>query len=560
MTQFWMYAALLCAVAIAIVCWPRRRPRLVDREATNVALYRQRIEELSREHGEGRLSDQELATLKDELAASLLLDADGAGVSTASTGNIIDRRAVFIVAALVPLIAFVGYRQLGSIDDVEIAKGTKALVAAEAAPAGADAAHAGADLKSLADKLEARLATKPSDPDGWFLLGRTAVDLQEYARAANAYEKLAALVPTEAVPLIYQAQAQFMQHDRHVTPDVKATIDRALALSPGDPSALELLAVDAFERKDYRATLDYLNQGIAHDMPPEQRAYFSQGIAKTRELLGLPPVPQGAAAMPAGAITRAASPGSNALANGAAGPAIDVAVNVAPGVTIPPGTTIFVVAKAVAGPPMPLAVQRRTAADLPFKVRLDASSAMSPALTIASVDQVIVSARASRRGTPEHAPDDIEIHSAPLHVGTQAIGLTLTLGGEASVTTTTAASVASTPRGTIVRVLVELGADVHVPPTTPVFVFAREAGGPRMPIAVRRMTVADLPTIVVLDDTSAMQPQRNLSSVGRVEIVARVAKSGGVVPTRGDIEGQSAVIAPRKVKQVVSVLVDKVLP
>ena len=52
MMQFWMYAALLCALAVVVVCWPRRRPWVVDREGTNVALYRQRLDELARERDE----------------------------------------------------------------------------------------------------------------------------------------------------------------------------------------------------------------------------------------------------------------------------------------------------------------------------------------------------------------------------------------------------------------------------------------------------------------------------------------------------------------------------
>ncbi len=115
-----------------------------------------------------------------------------------------------------------------------------------------------------------------------------------------------------------------------------------------------------------------------------------------------------------------------------------------------------------------------------------------------------------------------------------------------------------TPSGTVVRVLVELGPDVRVPPQTAVFVFAREPGGTPMPVAVRRLTAAELPTVVTLDDTTAMQPGRNLSSVPRVEIVARVSRSGTVTAGPGDVEGISAPLQPKAQKQVVGVLVDKV--
>jgi cytochrome c-type biogenesis protein CcmH len=115
-----------------------------------------------------------------------------------------------------------------------------------------------------------------------------------------------------------------------------------------------------------------------------------------------------------------------------------------------------------------------------------------------------------------------------------------------------------TPSGTVVRVLVELGPDVRVPPQTAVYVFAREPGGSPMPVAVRRLTAAELPTVVTLDDTSAMQAGRNLSSAPRVEIVARVSRSGSVTPGPGDVEGISPPLQPKSQTQVVGVLVDKV--
>lgn len=79
----------------------------------------------------------------------------------------------------------------------------------------------------------------------------------------------------------------------------------------------------------------------------------------------------------------------------------------------------------------------------------------------------------------------------------------------------------------------------RVAPTDSVFIFARAAEGPRMPLAVIRKTVQDLPLTFTLDDSMAVMPSMKLSSVDRVVIGVRISKSGSASPGPGDIQGLS---------------------
>ncbi len=83
-----------------------------------------------------------------------------------------------------------------------------------------------------------------------------------------------------------------------------------------------------------------------------------------------------------------------------------------------------------------------------------------------------------------------------------------------------------------------------VRPGDTVFVFARAVDGNRMPLAVQRARVADLPLKFKLDDSMAMSPQSRISDAGAVRIEARVSRSGNATPESGDPFGSSAPVKP----------------
>jgi cytochrome c-type biogenesis protein CcmH len=95
-------------------------------------------------------------------------------------------------------------------------------------------------------------------------------------------------------------------------------------------------------------------------------------------------------------------------------------------------------------------------------------------------------------------------------------------------------------------------------PSDTVFIFARAAEGPRMPLAILRLQVKDLPTTFTLDDSQAMTPAMKLSNFPEVVVGARVSKSANAVPQSGDLQGFS-----QKMKAggaPVKIVIDQVVP
>ncbi len=95
-------------------------------------------------------------------------------------------------------------------------------------------------------------------------------------------------------------------------------------------------------------------------------------------------------------------------------------------------------------------------------------------------------------------------------------------------------------------------------PDDTVFIFARAASGPPMPLAVKRVQVRDLPLDFVLDESMAMSPQMTLARFPQVVVGARISRSGNAMPSSGDLQGISAVVAVGS--EVPEIVIDEVVP
>jgi cytochrome c-type biogenesis protein CcmH len=95
-------------------------------------------------------------------------------------------------------------------------------------------------------------------------------------------------------------------------------------------------------------------------------------------------------------------------------------------------------------------------------------------------------------------------------------------------------------------------------PEDAVFIFARAVQGSRMPLAIVRRQVKDLPYSFVLDDSQAMSPEMKLSKFTEVVVSARISKAGSAVPQSGDLQGASKAV--KVGSKDVTVVIDAAVP
>jgi cytochrome c-type biogenesis protein CcmH len=127
---------------------------------------------------------------------------------------------------------------------------------------------------------------------------------------------------------------------------------------------------------------------------------------------------------------------------------------------------------------------------------------------------------------------------------------------EAAAATPSVATAGATVKGTV---RLDQALRAKVKDTDTVFVFAQATNGPRMPLAVLRAQVKDLPLQYTLDDSMAMNAAMNLSSAPEVVVVARVSKGGSAMPQSGDLQGRSGPVRTAAAAPV-DIVIGEVVP
>lgn len=392
----WLGFGGLLVVALLFVALPlwRRAPRQPAAEpgaASNVAAFRARRQELDEQRERGEMDAARHRELLAEAELLLVADAGvdaGAGAVPGRSGG-----AWLLVLSGVAVLGFAvaGYARLGAAPDLAL----RALLAQDSGTSSAE----------LATHLRARLVQRPDNTYYRLFLARLELEAGHLDDALTAYRELLKREPDATQVRAEYAQALFLAAGNKITDSVRTEAEQVLVQDPGNPTALGLRGISAFQAGDYHSAIAAWNAVIAAAPASGEADAVRGAIAAARARLGEAPPPP---------LVRVAV---------RLGPGVDVDI----GAGIAPDTPVFVFVREWQGPPMPVAARRLRFADLPVTLEFDDSTALTPARPLSSIGTIEVVARLALGGTPTPSPGDIEGRAGPFDRSPQVIGADLVI-------------------------------------------------------------------------------------------------------------------------------------
>lgn len=415
MVNLWLGVAALVVIALLFIWMPflRRSEPLsendVDRDAQNVEIFKNRLAELERELAENNLDQTSFAALKAELEATLLGEVvpqtEQASAKDAAK-NSVPIWVPLLMTVLIPLTAVFFYFQQGYSKPL--------AVAIERAETQMNSPMVQAATQHI-QQLKQRLEANPEDPEGWFLLARTFVNLERYQEAYEAFAIVGDIVGEHPGILSQQAQALYYLNQNQLTEEAQQLLTRAQQLDPRDPSMLGFAGIVAFDHGEFQQAIGFWETALNSGKPEVNRESLMLAIEQAKsELAALGQTTDAAPTDESQTLVKAPV---------AAVPGFQVELSLAPELLekVTPETTVFVVAQAVNGPPMPLAAKRMSIADLPASILLDDTAAMSPMMKLSSVPQATIKAIVSFSGSAGVSPGDLVGQTAPLSVNVDQV-------------------------------------------------------------------------------------------------------------------------------------------
>jgi cytochrome c-type biogenesis protein CcmH len=229
----WIIFALMTAAAILAALWPLGRVPRASRGRSDVAVYKDQLQEIDRDRVAGLIGEAEAEAARLEVSRRLLAAADVPPVSAVPGPH--RRRAaaiaILLVLALGPLALYI---MLGSPN-----------LPGEPAYARATTPQGNQSVASLVGQVEAHLAANPDDGAGWEVIAPVYMRLGRFDDAVEARKKALKLNGESATREADLGEAQSAAGNGVVTSDAKASFERAVALDPHDAKARYYLGLAA---------------------------------------------------------------------------------------------------------------------------------------------------------------------------------------------------------------------------------------------------------------------------------------------------------------------------
>ncbi len=434
-TTFIIICVVMTLIAILAVVLPlwfgaRVNPD-ADRRSQVLAILRQQAADLEAERAAGHIDADEYEESRMELERRVLEETRQDENERSGKGTLVARILAVIFLVAIPTASTLAYLALGRYTAMD-----PQFISMMEEQSARQRGHSAREMQKMLDDLRARLEKDPQNANGWFMLARTAAQMNRFDESVEAFKKLNALVPNNADIIADMADMMAAANGKVITPDIEALLQKALRIDPNQWKALALLAIHAWDRQQYVNAALYW-QRLLEVVPPDfpDREQIEANISEAKRLGGvndsISAVSPNAADQ--NAADAQAAEGAEAVSKTAPVPTASPAdmKYVAGTVTISdelrakvkPDDVVFIYARPAEGSRMPVAFMKVTVKDLPYNFTLDSSKTMGMGTqTLENVDVVVVGARISKTGNFMPQAGDLEGEMPnPVEVGDRGL-------------------------------------------------------------------------------------------------------------------------------------------
>lgn len=301
---FWVLAVALTALALGFLFVPMllARQRVEDSVTApeagadaRVSVYKAQLAELEADREAGVISEQQFSTARIDLQRNLLETSDPSAPAVPRAASSWKIPAGVVSLLVIPIAATLIYQEYGA--------GQAGLNPPPAAAAAAAAAQTGmgADVEAAVAALSRRLEQNPDDPNGWSLLGRSLLFLEQPRAAAAAFAQAIRYgAGNDPDVLVTYADLLGMLDGGDLSLRARPFLDRALVIDPNHTNALWLAGLAAYQDGDYEVTQGYWTQ-LASQFPPgsQESRLIGENLAEVAEqIAGAAVKPEAAQAGP----------------------------------------------------------------------------------------------------------------------------------------------------------------------------------------------------------------------------------------------------------------------
>ncbi len=375
--SFWIFVIALLALALVILLLPLLRAARAQqddqRQQQNIQIAREKKQQLEAQLAEGEIDQASFDGAYRDLQNALALELNNAQQEDQKAPGKWMALVVMLTIPAASVALYLMYGEYRVIENPDLAR---------AAPAQQTAAAPQMSLEEMEAAIKDRLRDNPEDAEGWFMLGRAMMAKQQFGEAVTAFQRSNDLLANEPGIMFALADALAMQNNGNLLGEPEVLVLNGLKLAPRFPNGLWLAGMAAEQRQDYKAAHRYWTQLLP---------LIADNPASTREIKSLLSM-----------LEERDPELLSAVAASSGGGSLSLVVDISPQLKAKakPGDAVFVYAKAMQGPPMPLAVRKLTLADLPVALTLSDADAMMPSMKLSSFNQVVVGARVSTSGNP----------------------------------------------------------------------------------------------------------------------------------------------------------------